>query len=180
MLEEIIISGFGGQGVMLAGQLLIRAGMEEGLEVSWIPSYGPEMRGGTANCSVVLSDEPIGSPVVSEPSAVLAMNLPSFEKYLPQTQKGGLFIYNSSLMDEAPGRGDLEMLGVPATEIADGLGSGRAANMVMLGALLARKPLVKPESIIAALAATLPAHRQNLLPLNEKALKAGAEFAEAR
>lgn len=176
MLEEIILAGFGGQGVMLAGQLLVRAGMLEDLEVSWIPSYGPEMRGGTANCSVVLSDEAIGSPVVSEPSTVIAMNLPSVEKYLPLTREGGLFIYNSSLVEVVPNRDDLEILAVPANKIADELGNSKAANMVMLGAFLGKKPLVEPKSIIKALEATLPPHRQNLLPLNEAALARGAEL----
>lgn len=177
MLEEIIIAGFGGQGVMLAGQLLVRAGMSKDLEVSWIPSYGPEMRGGTANCAVVLSDEAIGSPLVSDPSVVLALNLPSVEKYLPKVERGGLLIYNSSLVETPPLRDDLELIAIPANEVAVELGSGRVANMVMLGALLAKRPHVKREEIMAALAQTLPPHRQNLLPLNEEALRRGEELA---
>ena len=179
MLEEIIIAGFGGQGVMLAGQLLVRACMLEDLEVSWIPSYGPEMRGGTANCSVVISDEAIGSPVGSEPSTVLAMNLPSVEKYLPLVKKGGLFIYNSTLVETIPQREDLEIVAVGANQVADELGNARAANMVMLGAFLAKRPLVGPTRIMESLGAILPPHRQNLLPLNEKALIRGTELASS-
>ncbi|NLW17622.1 MAG: 2-oxoacid:ferredoxin oxidoreductase subunit gamma [Firmicutes bacterium] len=147
MTHEIILAGFGGQGVMLMGQMLAYAGMTEGKNVSWLPSYGPEMRGGTANCTVVVSDKPVGSPLITRPGILVAMNLPSLDKFEDNVKPGGLLVYNSSLISRPPKRDDIEVLAVPANEIANELGNDRIANMVVLGALLGKKPIVENESI---------------------------------
>jgi len=178
MTHEIILAGFGGQGVMLMGQILTYAGMLENKHVSWMPSYGPEMRGGTANCTVVISDEPVGSPLVTNPGIVVAMNLPSMDKFEPTVRPGGVLLYNSSLIEQQPGRSDISTVAVPANAIADELGSGRIANMVVLGALLAKAPVVSMEAVHKALRKALPVHRHNLLPLNEQALARGFESAK--
>lgn len=136
MQNDVIIAGFGGQGVMLMGKILAYAGMEEGKEVSWFPSYGPEMRGGTANCTVVISDRPVGSPVVEHPSTVLAMNLPSLDKFEPQLKPGGLLMINSSLIQRGAHRDDVNEIRVPANAIANEIGNPRGANMVALGAFV--------------------------------------------
>lgn len=177
MTHEMILAGFGGQGVMLMGQMLAYAGMTEGKHVSWLPSYGPEMRGGTANCTVVVSDKPVGSPLITRPGIVVAMNLPSLDKFEDSIKPGGLLVYNSSLITRKPQRDDIEVLAVPANEIANELGSERIANMVVLGTLLGKKPMVEMHSILAALRHALPAHRHNLLPLNEQALDRGRALA---
>jgi len=136
MQNDVIIAGFGGQGVMLMGKILAYAGMEEGKEVSWFPSYGPEMRGGTANCTVVISDRPVGSPVVERPRTVLAMNLPSLDKFEPQVRPGGLLMINSSLIHRGASRDDVIEVLVPANAIANEIGNPRGANMVALGAFV--------------------------------------------
>lgn len=177
MTHEMILAGFGGQGVMLMGQMLAYAGMIEDKHVSWLPSYGPEMRGGTANCTVVVSDQPVGSPLITRPSIVVAMNLPSLDKFESSIKPGGLLIYNSSLIKRQPERDDITVLPVAANEIANELGSDRIANMVVLGALLGMKPMVEMQSILAALRHALPPHRHNLLPLNEQALERGRALA---
>ena len=136
MQRDVIMAGFGGQGILLIGKMLAYAGMREGMEVSWLPSYGPEMRGGTANCTVVISDKPVGSPVIRSPRAVVAMNLPSLEKFEPDVRKGGLLLINSSLINRGAQRDDLTVIEVPANEMASDLGNPRGANMVALGAYL--------------------------------------------
>jgi 2-oxoglutarate ferredoxin oxidoreductase subunit gamma len=176
MTIEVVMAGFGGQGVMLMGQLLTYSGMVEGKEVSWMPSYGPEMRGGTANCTVVLSEDAVGSPVVTNPSAVIAMNLPSMDKFEPLVKEGGLLIYNSSLIDREPIRKDIRTIAVPANEVAEKLGNTRVANMVMLGTLIAATNMVGLDSVEAALKKALPAHRQELLPLNIQAIEMGKSY----
>jgi 2-oxoglutarate ferredoxin oxidoreductase subunit gamma len=177
MRHAVILAGFGGQGMMLAGQLLAYAGMLEGKHVSWYPSYGPEMRGGTANCTVVVSDEPVASPVVSQATALVAMNRPSLERFEQAVAPEGVLVYNSSLIERGPTRTDIRSLPVPANELADGLGDKRVANMVVLGALLAATGIVAPESVVASLKKTLPERRQNLIPLNEQALAKGGAVA---
>jgi 2-oxoglutarate ferredoxin oxidoreductase subunit gamma len=179
MLHEVIMAGFGGQGMMLAGQLLAYAGMLEGKHVSWYPSYGPEMRGGTANCTVVVADEPVASPVVSRASAIVAMNRPSLEHFEGMLAPGGVLVYNSTLIEQGPKRADVRTIAVPANALAEELGDKRVANMVVLGALLAATGAVKAESVVASLKKTLPERRQNLIPLNEKALAQGAAAAGA-
>lgn len=134
MQHDVVIAGFGGQGVMLMGRILASAGMRQGLEVSWFPSYGPEMRGGTANCTVVLSDRPVGSPVVEFPRSLLAMNLPSLDKFEPKVKAGGLVLVNSSLIPRPARRDDVRVVYVPANDLANEVGNPRGANMVALGA----------------------------------------------
>ncbi|MEW6724363.1 MAG: 2-oxoacid:acceptor oxidoreductase family protein [Bacillota bacterium] len=178
MTHEVIMAGFGGQGVMLVGQLLAYSGMLEGKKVSWMPSYGPEMRGGTANCSVVVSGEEVGSPVVSEPTAVIIMNRPSLDKFEGKVVKGGVLIINSSLVDRQVQRGDVTVIEVPANDIATELGDVRVANMVALGALIQATGAVKKESVLKALRKVLPERRHHLLPMNEAALDKGIGLAQ--
>lgn len=173
---EIIIAGFGGQGVLFCGQLLAYAGMDEGKEVTWIPSYGPEMRGGTANCTVVVSDEEIGSPFVREPQAVIAMNRPSLDKYEDLVKPGGVLVVNTSMTDRKPVRTDVKVIEVDANAEAEKLGDQRMANMVLLGALLANLPVLPVESIQKSLKAHLPERHQKLLLKNFDALQEGARY----
>ena len=147
MLERIIISGFGGQGVMLIGRLLAYAGMIEGKKVAWMPSYGPEMRGGTANCTVLISEEEIGSPIVSHPKILIAMNKPSLDKFESNVSEDGLIILNDSLINREVKRNDVNVIKIPADAIADKLGNSRAANMVILGAYVKKSGVVKLETI---------------------------------
>jgi 2-oxoglutarate ferredoxin oxidoreductase subunit gamma len=175
--HELILAGFGGQGILAMGQLLAYAGMLEDRHVSWLPSYGAEMRGGTANCTVVVSDEPVASPVSSRPSIVVAMNRPSLDRFEPLVRPGGLLVINSSLCGRQAKRKDLTSLEIAATDIADELGEGRVANMVMLGALIAVTHIVEPQSVVTSLTKVLPPRRHALIPLNEQALKRGREAA---
>ena len=177
MQTEIVIAGFGGQGVLFAGQVLAYAAMDAGKEVTWFPSYGPEMRGGTANCTVIIADEEIGSPLVRNPQAVIAMNLPSLDKYENEVRPKGVLILNTSLINREVDRTDLDLVNIPANEIAEELGNKRLTNMVLLGALLARLPVLSLEAIEKALQEHLPARHQHLLPLNAKALAKGAALA---
>ncbi|GFN24254.1 2-oxoacid:acceptor oxidoreductase family protein [Thermanaeromonas sp. C210] len=179
MTHEVIIAGFGGQGVMLIGELLAYAGMLEGKNVSWMPSYGPEMRGGTANCSVVVSDREVGSPVVAEPTGIIAMNGPSLDKFEGSVRPGGLIVVNLSLIPRKVKREDVKVLEVPANETAVELGDSRVANMVALGAFLGATRCVSKASVLEALRHMIPGHRQDLIPLNEKALNRGIEMALA-
>jgi 2-oxoglutarate ferredoxin oxidoreductase subunit gamma len=178
MQTEIIISGFGGQGALFAGQLLAFAAMDTGKFVTWIPSYGPEMRGGTAHCTVTVSDEEIGSPVVRNPPAVIAMNIPSLEKYEPLVRPQGVLVVNSSLVDRAPTRSDIRSFMIPANEEAEALGDKRMANVVLLGALIRQHPVLTLEEIGAALRNHIPARRRSLLDANLMALSRGAALAE--
>ncbi len=175
MYQDVMIAGFGGQGVLLAGKLLAYAGMLEGRHVTWIPSYGAEVRGGTANCTVIISSDEIGSPVVQNPSAMLILNDASFKKFEKRIKTGGQLFLNTSLVHEPPTRSDISRIEVKANDIADSLGDIRISNMVMLGAFLKRTGVVALESVLAALKQVLPAHRHSLIPLNENALKRGAE-----
>ncbi len=177
MQTEFIFAGFGGQGVLFAGQLLSYAAMDAGKEVTWIPSYGPEMRGGTANCTVIIADEEIGAPLVRNPKAVIAFNLPSLDKYEPLVHPGGVLVYNTSMINRAATRTDIQTIAVPANEVAESLGDKRLTNMVCLGALLSALPLLPLEAIEAALKAHLPERHHKLLPANYKALRQGATFA---
>ena len=176
MQTEIIFAGFGGQGVLFAGQVVAYAAMDNGLEVTWIPSYGPEMRGGTANCTVIVSDEEIGSPQVRYPAAVVAMNLPSLDKYEPLVKEGGYLIVNSSMVDRPVSRKEIHSVMVPGNEIAEGLGDKKMTNMVLLGALLANVPLLPLEAVEKSLREHLPEKHRRLLPLNYQALREGARF----
>jgi 2-oxoglutarate ferredoxin oxidoreductase subunit gamma len=177
MQAEVIIAGFGGQGVLFAGQILAFAGMDSGKEVTWMPSYGPEMRGGTANCTVVIADEEIGSPTVRNPQAAIVMNLPSLEKYEPVVSPGGVLIINSSLVNRGAERTDIASLLIPAQEIAETIGNKRLMNIVMLGAMLQKMPILSLEEIEQALDRHLPERHRRLLPSNIQALRQGAAFA---
>lgn len=174
MHEEIIFSGFGGQGALFAGQLLAYAALDAGKHVTWIPSYGPEMRGGTAHCTVVVSENPIGAPLVRHPTSVVALNLPSFEKYETLIKVGGLLVYNSSLIDIRPRRTDIRYVLVPGNAIAEALGNVRQANVTLLGAFLAATGALPLETVDAALDAHLPARQRAYLASNKEALRRGA------
>jgi 2-oxoglutarate ferredoxin oxidoreductase subunit gamma len=177
MQTEIIISGFGGQGVLFAGQLLAYAALDCGRHVTWIPSYGPEMRGGTAHCVVIVSDDEIGSPIVRNPRAVIVMNLPSLDKYEALVKPGGVLVVNTSLVDRAPSRKDIESVLVPAIKLAEGLGDRRLANIVLLGALLERLPVLSLEAVGTALDKHIPARHRDMLQANLAALQKGAALA---
>lgn len=176
MLHEIIIAGFGGQGVMSMGQLIAYSGMIENKHVSWLPSYGPEQRGGTANVSVIVSDEPVGSPVISRPTAAIVLNKPSFDKFEPTVRPGGVLIVNSSLIDSKSKRDDITIIEVDATKLANELGEARVANSIILGAFLEISKAVSPDSVIESLKKVLPERRHNLIPINKAALEKGAEL----
>lgn len=178
MQTEIIIAGFGGQGVLFAGQLMAYAAMDAGKQVTWIPSYGPEMRGGTANCTVIIGDEEIGAPTVRNPKAALVLNLPSLDKYEPLVVPGGVLIANASLINRGFKRTDLQTVMLPANEIAEELGDKRLTNMVMMGALLGKLPVLSVEVIEEALRNHLPARHQNMLKMNFAAMRRGMEIAQ--
>ena len=178
MLEEVIIAGFGGQGVMLMGRLLAYAGMLEGKKVAWMPSYGPEMRGGTANCTVIVSSEEIASPVVHCPKCGIAMNEPSLDKFEDNVQKGGLILVNASLVKREVNRNDVTVVRVPANDIANKLGNLRVANIVVLGAYAKKSGVVKLETIFKVLEKTLTGPKQKLIDINKQALEQGAELVK--
>ena len=161
--------------MLLIGELLAQAGMIEGKYVSWLPSYGPEMRGGTANCSVVVSDKPIASPVITQAGCVVAMNRPSLDKFEKTLRAGGLLIVNSSLISVKASRSDVDVCYITANDTAEELCNTQAANMVILGAYLEKKPIVKVESVLEALRLRLGERRAHLVEINQRALAAGAE-----
>lgn len=178
MLEEIVFAGFGGQGVLSLGQIVAYSGMMENREVCWMPSYGPEMRGGTANCIVSISDEPISSPILSMFDTAIVLNQPSFEKFEPKLKKGGLLVYDATNIKLKSERNDIEVLAIPGSEEANKLGNIRMMGMILLGAYLKKKPIVKNESVEEALKKVLPERYHNLIPLNLKALEIGASFVK--
>ncbi len=175
MNEKIIMAGFGGQGVMLIGQLLTYAGMYEDKEVSWLPSYGPEMRGGTANCHVCVSDKPISSPIITKATSVIIMNNPSLDKFVPLIMEGGDLFINSSLVDSEPKRSDIHVFKIAANEI----GGDKSANMVMLGAYLAKHPAVSLETIEKVMQKTMQGSKAKFIPMNLKAIEQGMEAVKA-
>jgi 2-oxoglutarate ferredoxin oxidoreductase subunit gamma len=177
MQKEIIIAGFGGQGVLFGGQVLAYAAMDLGKEVTWIPSYGPEMRGGTANCTVVIADEEIGSPLVEHPSLGIALNLPSFDKYEELLAEGGTLVVNKSMVDRGAQRSDIRVLLVPCNQIAEELGDRKLLNMVAVGALLSALPEIGLKDVEKALEKHLPLRHRDLLPKNYEALKRGQQVA---
>jgi 2-oxoglutarate ferredoxin oxidoreductase subunit gamma len=180
MQAEVIISGFGGQGALFAGQLLAYSAMEEGKHVTWLPSYGPEMRGGTAHCIVIVSDDPIGSPVIRSPQAAIVMNSPSMDKYEPLVKSNGILVVNQSLVERDPVRTDITTLLVAGNEIAEACGDLRMTNVVLLGALLKTFPLIPQEAVLRALEKHMPSRHRNLLDANAAALARGAQAAEAQ
>ena len=178
MKKEVILAGFGGQGVMSIGKNLVEAGMEEGLEVSWVPSYGPEMRGGTANCTVILSDERIGAPVVEHPTEIIVMNRPSVEKFESAVLPGGTVFVNSSIIPDKVSRKDVNAVYVPCDEIAAELGNPKVCNMVMLGAYVAATKVLKVETIENMIREMFTGKKAKLVPLNMEALKRGINCVE--
>jgi len=179
METSIIISGFGGQGVLFAGQLLAYAGMDAGKQVTWIPSYGPEMRGGTANCTVIISNDPIGAPIVAAPDVAIVLNQPSYDKYEPLLKPEGLLVVNSSIVDVDSMRTDIEIVHIPANRIAEEYGTIKMLNMAVIGGMLARH-LVLPITVVEqALAEHLPEKIAHLLDSNLEVLRAGFRAAAA-
>jgi 2-oxoglutarate ferredoxin oxidoreductase subunit gamma len=176
MQSEVMFAGFGGQGILLIGKILAQTAMEEGFEVSWVPSYGPEMRGGTAYCTVVISDRPIGSPIIRNPQHLIAMNRPSLEKFAQFVKPNGVIIINSSLIPIGAGRNDVDELKVPAVEIAQELGSTKAANIVALSAFVARSKIVDFD-ILRDVVKEEFSNKEKLIPLNMKALDEGKKAA---
>ncbi len=177
MLKEMVFAGFGGQGVLSMGMLLAYAAMKEGKEVSWMPSYGPEMRGGTANCIVNISDQPISSPIVSSYDAAVVLNQPSLNKFESRVKKGGVLIWESTMIKESPARNDIEIYGLPAVEKAtQDLKNLKVMNMLLLGALVEITGIVEKDALVQALKEALPERHHHLIPLNIKAIDMGIEL----
>ncbi len=176
---SIIIAGFGGQGVLFSGQLLAYAGMDAGRNVTWIPSYGPEMRGGTANCTVIISSDPIGAPVVAQPDVAIVLNQPSFDKYEPLVKSGGLLVVNTSIITSSSKRADMDTVLIAANAIAEELGTVKMLNMVAVGAMIQRRPILTVEQIEQALADHLPPGKIHLLEANIAVLRRGYDVALA-
>ncbi len=175
---RMLIAGFGGQGVLFIGKFLSYVGMIGNRQVSWLPSYGPEMRGGTANCSVILSDKPIGSPIVSDPDVLIAMNLPSFQKYQDKVQKGGVIVMDSSLIGEKPTRDDISIYAIPATQMASDAGLDGLGNMILLGKFIGECMPEAEEYMEAALNKVVPPKKAHLLDANRQALALGRTYKE--
>lgn len=170
--QEIIFAGFGGQGILSMAKFLAYAAMETDLNVSWLPSYGPEMRGGTCNCTVTISEEAVGSPIVTEPSSVLVMNRPSLDKFEPMVRPGGLLIMDSNLIDRFPIRSDIEIIAIPAQKEAEEIGKKTIANMVLLGALVKKTGVISEEALLKA----LKEHgKEEFYEMNKKAIKKGMD-----
>jgi len=178
METSIIISGFGGQGTLFSGQVLAYAALDAGKQVTWIPSYGPEMRGGTAHCTVIISNEDIGSPIVRNPTIAVALNLPSLDKYEHLILPGGVMIANASLINREVTREDIDAIHIPANNIAEKIGNMRLANMVAIGAMITVRPVLTIEAIEQALEDHLPPRHKKLLPANFEALRQGAAYTK--
>jgi 2-oxoglutarate ferredoxin oxidoreductase subunit gamma len=177
--SDVLMAGFGGQGMLLAGKLLAHAAMNDGLEVSWLPSYGPEMRGGTANVIVCISPEPIGSPLITTHSALVAMNLPSLEKFESRVRTGGVIVVNTSLIKRAPARDDCIVVSVDARQLATEMGSERAQNLVMLGAYMGATDVLPCASVEAAIRDEFTGKKARFVPQSLAAFRAGVEFGRA-
>lgn len=175
-MTQIILAGFGGQGILFAGKQLAYAGMLTGKEVSWLPSYGPEMRGGTANCHVILSDKEIAAPMIQSPDVLIALNLPSMEKFEHAVKAGGKIFYDSSMIERAPENDEASVYGIPATTIAESLGAKNLANIVMLGKVIKESDVLTMEEIAMTMEKTISARKKNLLELNMKCLQAGFDY----
>ena len=175
---NLLIAGFGGQGVLFAGKFLAYKGLLEGKQLSWLPSYGPEMRGGTANCSVIISDEPVGSPIVSNPDVLMVMNLPSLDKYEDATVKGGKIFVDSTLIERRVARDDVEAFYIPATKMAKDAGFPTLANMIMIGKLIRETGMVSYDGVREALSKVVSAKHADLLDINLKAIEMGYSYKE--
>ena len=173
---QILIAGFGGQGILFAGKFLAYKGLTEDLQVSWLPSYGPEMRGGTANCNVIISDTPVGSPIITQPDVLVAMNLPSLQKYLDTVAPGGQIYVDSALIDEKVTRDDVEVFYIPATQIAKSEGIATLANMIIMGHLLENNPELSFSGTEEVVKKLVPPTKAALVELNIKALTLGKEY----
>ena len=180
MKKEFIFAGFGGQGMLLIGKFLAMACMLDGKHVSWLPSYGPEMRGGTANCSVIVSDDPVASPLVDMADVVVAMNRPSLDKFEPHVKPGGILVINSSIIDPKAERDDITVVYCDANRIAEEVGNPKGANVAILGAMLAKAPVTSDESMSEAIRIELGERKAKFLPGNMKALQAGKDAANAQ
>ena len=178
MTTQILIAGFGGQGVLFAGKFLAYKGLLEDKQVSWLPSYGPEMRGGTANCSIILSDDPVGSPIVSTPDALIAMNLPSYDKYEPTVAAGGKIFVDSTLIGRKANRTDVDTYYIPATKMAADAGIPTLANMIILGKMIKETGAVSFENLIDAMKKVVSAKHAELLEINIKALETGYNYQD--
>ena len=174
--HEIIYAGFGGQGLLFAGKVLAYGGLLENKEVSWLPSYGPEMRGGTANCNVIISDTPVGSPIVQHPSALVVMNTPSLDKYESMVAPGGKIFVDSTLISRKVTRTDVEVFYIPATQMATDMNANGLANMILLGAVLRETACIKDETLPEALHHVIPARKADLFDVNVRAIQAGREY----
>lgn len=179
-VERIILAGFGGQGILFMGRALAEVGMRAGKNVSWIPAYGPEMRGGTANCSVIISEHPIASPMVTVPDAVVAMNGPSVAKFNQRIKAGGMLMYNSSLIERQEFRDDIRLVEIPASEIAEDLGNPRVANLVMVGAYTKFSKLIDRENMLEALPKLVPSTKKELLEINIAAFEKGYSYVQEK
>jgi len=173
---QILIAGFGGQGILFAGKFLAYEGLLEGRNVSWLPSYGPEMRGGTASCGVIIGDEPVGSPIVNTPDVLVAMNLPSLDKYESAVAPGGILFVDSTLVERKVNRTDVTVYEIPATRLASDNGMPTLANMIIIGKILKVLGLFNEEKIGAALKKVISAKRADMLEINLKAMRIGAEY----
>ena len=178
MNKQILIAGFGGQGILFSGKFLAYEGLIDGKEVSWLPSYGPEMRGGTANCSIILSDTKIGSPIVDQPDVLIAMNAPSFDKYINEVRPGGKVFVDSSLIEKKSERDDVEVHYIPATKLASEKELSGLANMIMIGIMIKHTDIIPYENIDKAMQKVVPAKKQNLFDLNKKAIQLGYDYEE--
>ena len=176
--KQFLFSGFGGQGILFSGKFLAYKGLNEGKQVSWLPSYGPEMRGGTASCSVIISDEPVGSPIVSNPDVLVAMNLPSLDKFEDSVVSGGVIIADSSLIERKVKRSDVTVVYIPATRLAGENDIPTLANMIIIGKVMEILGEYNEEGVNSALSKVISAKRANMLEANFKAIKIGAEFKE--
>lgn len=175
MTTNILIAGFGGQGILFAGKFLAYKGLMDEKQVSWLPSYGPEMRGGTASCSVILSDEPVGSPIVSYPDILIAMNLPSLDKYEPTVRPGGTIFIDSTLIERKAARSDVTVHYIPATALASENNMPTLANMIIMGKLLAEMNQFEGESVDRALAKVISARHKDMLAINKTAMEIGSK-----
>ena len=173
---RFLLAGFGGQGILFSGKIMAYAGLMDGKEVSWLPSYGPEMRGGTANCSVCIADEPIGSPLVLQPDVLMAMNLQSFDKFIDTVKPGGLAVIDSTLVDKKTDRSDITAVYIPATQVASDKGLAGLANVILIGAICKRMPFASWEAVEAAVKKSVPANKQQLVEADLGAIRLGMEW----
>ena len=176
MTTQILIAGFGGQGILFSGKFLAYKGLKEELQVSWLPSYGPELRGGTANCSVILSDTPVGSPIITEPDVLVAMNLPSLEKFVDAVVPGGKIFIDSTLIDAKVERTDVEVFYIPATQMAKDAGFSTLANMILMGKVIKETGAVRFDNNLETLKSFIPAKKAKLIDINCQALQTGYDF----